>query len=145
MEKSWIIAGVVILVILVGAGFFIMNGSKTTVTVQNTPAQPEVAPSPAASIAKAGLTGDTTPIKVVDVLIQNFAFNPATITINAGDTVNWKNKDSANHQLASDSGNEIGSSVLATEGTYYHKFLTAGNYSYHCAIHSSMKGTVIVI
>ncbi|HTZ41834.1 MAG TPA: plastocyanin/azurin family copper-binding protein [Candidatus Omnitrophota bacterium] len=29
-------------------------------------------------------------------------------------------------------------------GTYSHTFAAAGTYSYHCSIHPSMKGTIIV-
>src|SRR5690349_11794567 len=45
-----------------------------------------------------------------NVAIVNFAFSPATVTINVGDTVIWTNQDSVNHTTTSntriwDSGN----------------------------------------
>ena len=82
--------------------------------------------------------------KTVSVAIQNFAFSPATLNINRGDTVIWTNKDSAPHTVTSDTGSEMGSSTLSTGGTYSHTFNTAGTFSYHCNIHASMKAKVIV-
>src|SRR3954447_3752369 len=38
------------------------------------------------------------------VTIQNFAFSPATIDINAGDTVTWTNRDSAPHTATGNGG-----------------------------------------
>ena len=75
------------------------------------------------------------------VTIQGFAFSPASITVNVGDTVIWENKDSVGHTITGtvwDSGN------LGSGKTYSRKFDTAGTYNYHCSIHSSMTGTVIV-
>lgn len=84
----------------------------------------------------------TTPIH--DIVIQNFAFSPLTITINKGDTVIWTNMDSTAHTVTSDSGSELSSSTFTKGGTYSHTFNTVGTFSYHCSIHTSMKGKVIV-
>ncbi|MDO8528533.1 MAG: cupredoxin family copper-binding protein [Nanoarchaeota archaeon] len=78
------------------------------------------------------------------VKISNFAFSPSTLTINVGGKVVWTNMDSAPHTVVSDSGNEISSSSLSNGGTYSHTFNTAGTYDYHCSIHPSMKGTIVV-
>lgn len=73
--------------------------------------------------------------------IQNFSFNPATLTVKMGDTVTWTNNDSANHQIKSDTFN---SAPLSNGQTYSFTFKTAGTYNYSCAIHPSMTGTIIV-
>jgi plastocyanin len=78
------------------------------------------------------------------VAISNFAFSPITITINAGDTVIWTNNDNAQHTVTSDNGGALNSATISNGGTYSHAFLTPGTYAYHCSIHASMKGTVIV-
>ncbi len=78
-----------------------------------------------------------------EVFIQGFAFTPVTITVTANTTITWTNKDTAPHTVTSDSG-VFGSATLGTNGTYSFKFTTAGNYPYHCAIHTTMTGTVIV-
>lgn len=76
-----------------------------------------------------------------DINIQNFSFNPATLTVKMGDTVTWTNNDSANHQIRSDMFN---SAPLSNGQTYSFTFKTAGTYNYSCAIHPSMTGTIIV-
>jgi plastocyanin len=77
------------------------------------------------------------------VTIKGFAFDPATVTIKVGETVNWTNQDSPNHTVVGDN-NEFKSGALATGATFSFKFETAGTYAYHCSIHPSMTGTVVV-
>jgi len=79
-----------------------------------------------------------------NITIQDFAFSPLTLTIHAGDTVVWTNQDAMGHTVTSDSGGELNSSTIPGGGTYSHTFAAAGTYSYHCSIHPSMKGTIIV-
>ncbi len=95
------------------------------------------------------VTNDTGPLpdspgKLHDVEIKNFAFNPSTLTIKAGETVVWTNMDSVEHGIVSDSGNELGSGVFKNGETYSHTFYVLGTYDYHCSVHTSMKGKIIV-
>jgi plastocyanin len=78
------------------------------------------------------------------VTISGFAFSPASITVPVGTTVTWTNKDAAPHTITSDDGTTFDSGNLANGATYSFTFTKAGTFAYHCAIHSSMKGTVIV-
>jgi amicyanin len=80
------------------------------------------------------------------IAIQNFAFEPATMTIKTGDTVTWTNKDGAPHTIVADSGSPVqfSSSQLSTGNSYSFTFTQAGSYTYHCSIHPSMKGTIVV-
>jgi plastocyanin len=119
--KQMLIVGLLIVV-------FAMSGCSTP----KTPDQPNPNPS----------TGNLG-IKM-DVEISGFAFNPSTVTAPKGATVIWTNKDSAPHTIVSDTGSEISSESLSTGNTYAHTFNTPGTYAYHCSIHPSMKGTVIV-
>ena len=77
------------------------------------------------------------------VTIQNFAFNPATLTVKAGTTVTWNNQDSTTHHVVSDTG-AFDSGNLANGQSYSFKFAKSGNYPYHCSIHPSMTGTIVV-
>jgi len=75
------------------------------------------------------------------VSIAGFAFHPGTITVQAGDTVTWTNSDGATHTATGsgfDTGNISGGSSASVT------FDTAGTFAYHCSIHSTMTGTVIV-
>lgn len=80
--------------------------------------------------------------KIVDVSINNFAFNPASVTISTGDTVRWTNKDSATHTVK---GSSFESGSIAQGNTYEFMFTGPGVYDYTCSIHPSMKGTVTVV
>jgi plastocyanin len=73
--------------------------------------------------------------------IQNFAFNPASLTISKGTTVTWTNNDSAPHQIKSTTFN---SSPLSQGQTFSFTFNDVGTFNYSCAIHPSMLGKIIV-
>jgi len=77
------------------------------------------------------------------VLIQGMAFDPATITVKAGTTIKWTNKDDVAHTVSSDSSVfESGSMSMGTSFSY--TFSTPGTFPYHCAPHPSMTATVVV-
>ena len=77
------------------------------------------------------------------VTLANFAFSPATLNIQVGTTVSWTNNDSTTHTVTSDSG-IFDSGNLAPNATFSYTFNTAGTFAYHCAIHTSMTGKVVV-
>ena len=85
----------------------------------------------------------TTPPGPNEVLISNYAFNPATLTIAANTTVTWTNKDGVGHTVTSDTG-VFESGTLNTNGTFSYTFTTPGSYPYHCTPHPYMTATVIV-
>ncbi len=78
------------------------------------------------------------------IIIQDFAFSPETITIKAGDTITWTNKDSAKHTVTSDTGDELASPLIGNGETFTHTFTTKGTYTYKCTPHPGMKGMVVV-
>jgi plastocyanin/predicted lipoprotein with Yx(FWY)xxD motif len=77
------------------------------------------------------------------VQIANFAFAPASLTVKVGATVTWTNADSTTHTVTADGGS-FDSGHLASGATFKHTFAKAGTYTYHCAIHASMTGTITV-
>ena len=77
------------------------------------------------------------------ISIVNFTFSPQTLTVSAGTTVTWTNNDSTTHRPISDTGVFDGGN-LAPNATFSFTFNTAGTFPYHCSIHPSMTGTVIV-
>lgn len=78
-----------------------------------------------------------------EVWIQGFAYTPSVISVTAGTTITWTNKDPVNHTVTSDTGLFDGA-LSPNGGTFSHTFTTAGTYSYHCSIHTNMTGTVKV-
>ncbi|AGM31285.1 amicyanin [Mycobacteroides abscessus] len=77
------------------------------------------------------------------VNIENFAFNPPTLTVPAGTTVTWTNKDEEPHNVVAEDG-AFRSPGMDARGTFSHQFTKAGTYTYVCGIHPFMKATVVV-
>jgi plastocyanin len=80
------------------------------------------------------------------IAIKNFAFDPSSLTVKSGTVVTWVNQDGAPHTIVSDSGSPaaFSSDSLSTGASYKFTFTLPGTYTYHCSIHPSMKGTIIV-
>lgn len=78
------------------------------------------------------------------ITIQNFAFTPKITTITVGSTVTWTNNDVTAHTITSNDSAFTSSTVLSPGRSYSYTFTSAGTYNYHCSIHTSMTGTVIV-
>jgi len=80
-------------------------------------------------------------------------FSPSTLAINVGDTVTWKNDDSAAHTVTSgsiDGGGPDGnfdSSLFMAGTTFKHTFNQAGEFEYFCMVHPwqyNGQGVIIV-
>jgi plastocyanin len=82
-----------------------------------------------------------TPVSSSNVMIHNFSFVPQIITVPKGTTVTWTNMDSTGHTVTS---NTVDSGPLGTGDTFSFTFNTPGTFSYHCSIHESMTGMIIV-
>lgn len=77
------------------------------------------------------------------VNIQNMAFSPSTLNVKVGTTVTWVNRDSTAHDVVSDTG-LFNSGNLNNGQSYSYTFNQAGSFPYHCGIHPSMTGTIVV-
>lgn len=77
------------------------------------------------------------------VSIKNYAFSAATVTVASGTTVTWTNNDAVTHTVTADDGS-FDSGNIAPGATFSHKFSTAATVNYHCNIHTTMKGSVVV-
>jgi len=80
----------------------------------------------------------------VDITVSNFSFSPSTITIPAGTTVVWTNKDGAPHDVLSETAGVFDSGLLQQNASFSYTFTKSGAFSYHCVPHPSMKGTIFV-
>ena len=78
------------------------------------------------------------------VLIQNFHFKPAKITIKRGMKVRWINKDRMTHTATANNGKSFDSGHLSKGESYTHTFKSVGTKKYHCEIHPFMRGRVVV-
>ena len=74
-----------------------------------------------------------------------YHFGPAKVFVNVGGRVTWSNGSDAPHTVTSDSGTELSSPTLGAGATFSHTFSATGTFTYHCSIHTYMKGTVVVL
>jgi len=78
------------------------------------------------------------------VSIDNFTFTPKTLTVKAGTTVSWTNKDDIPHGIGSADNAFKKSRALDTDDSFSFTFATPGTYQYFCYLHPHMTGTVVV-
>jgi amicyanin len=93
---------------------------------------------------KAAETTAAPAANTVQVNIFNYKFDPATVTITVGTTVNWTNKDEVPHTVASSDKSFKGSAGLDTGDSYSYTFDKPGTYKYYCTLHPFMTGTIVV-
>jgi plastocyanin len=79
-----------------------------------------------------------------DVDIEGNAFDPATLTIQVGDTVRWTNQDGIAHTATSDDGTTFDTGSLSTDESESWTATQEGTFSYHCSFHGLMTGTITV-
>lgn len=94
-----------------------------------------------ASPIPASSTVDASPAAVVDT--KNYAYAPDPVTIKTGETVLFKNSDAVAHTVAADDAS-FDSGEMAANASWSHTFAKAGTFTYYCAYHRYMRGTVIV-
>jgi plastocyanin len=79
--------------------------------------------------------------RTAEVKIDNFSFNPGSLTVPIGAQVTWINNDDIPHTVVS-TKNLFKSSVLDTGEKFAHVFEAPGEYPYYCSIHPKMTGTL---
>lgn len=77
----------------------------------------------------------------VTIKSEGTTWNPAEVTVKAGDIVEWSIDGSIVHDLK---GDEAVSHKAGSKFTVSHTYAKAGTYSYQCSIHAGMTGTVTV-
>ncbi|MDM4141614.1 MULTISPECIES: cupredoxin family copper-binding protein [Mycobacterium] len=120
-------------VVVPAVAALLLAGCSQSRPVATTPA-PTTEPS---------ITAPAAPVRGNQVTIDGFAFQPASLTVTAGTTVTWTNRDEEPHTVAASDGS-FHSPGMGTGATFTHTFATAGNFDYVCSIHPMMRGTVVV-
>ncbi len=88
------------------------------------------------------------------VTVADYSFTPNALTVKVGTTVTWTNTGAASHTVSADDGTWGGGPLQGTGGgmyggggaggSYARTFSAAGTFTYHCAIHPTMTGSVTV-
>ena len=123
--KKIIWLGLVLITMLAASGCGLSGNSQTSL--------PRTTPTAAQPAASQNNTNA--------IIIKNFSFNPATLTIKKDATVAWINNDLAPHQIKSATFN---SGVLNKGQIFSFTFSDAGTFNYSCSIHPAMTGEIIV-
>jgi plastocyanin len=139
MNRNALIAIVVVVILAVG-GWAIYDhgksnnnssyGNNSTTTQTNTSNPPPSSNQPTEGA----------------ITIKNMMFTPSQITVAKGGTVTWTNNDTTAHKVVDDLSNVGGpnSGDIAPGATYSFTFNKTGSFQYHCSIHPSMRGTIVV-
>lgn len=77
------------------------------------------------------------------VTIKLVMYTPATVTVNRGDTIVWKNEDPVPHTVTADHG-AFDSGSIAPGQSWRYVPRRAGDYAYHCTLHPNMHGQLHV-
>jgi plastocyanin len=159
-----------LLAIVVGASLALAacSGAASTAAPASAPASasapaPVASPSAEASIAapvasaaastkpgggRYGSGGASSPTPAASapagnaVTVVDFGFNPDAIKVKVGTAVTWTNTG-VTHTVTADKG-LFDSGMFKSGETFSFTFAKGGTFTYHCAIHSSMRGTVTV-
>lgn len=98
--------------------------------------------SPAAPATPAPAGGASAAIEM-----QDFAFTKTSLDIAKGTTVTWTNKDGTTHTVSSGTPPTTDGKFdgqVAPGTTFSFTFNDAGTFTFFCAIHNSMTGTITV-
>jgi plastocyanin len=88
---------------------------------------------------------DSTSSKQNRIEIKDFAFNPQTITVKAGEKVTWINRDEEPHTVVSVEKQFKKSTALDTDQEFTITAGAPGTYTYFCSVHPKMTGTIVVV
>jgi len=75
--------------------------------------------------------------------VRDFSFQPGVLKAKPGAKVTWINRDAVAHTVTADNGS-FASGNLQPGGSFSFTFTRPGTYAYHCSIHPSMHGSVVV-
>lgn len=79
----------------------------------------------------------------VFVTVRDTFFTPDTIHVGAGLPVRWTNEGALLHSVVADSG-AFSSGLLQHSAWFEVRFDSTGTFGYHCSVHPTMVGTVVV-
>jgi len=97
----------------------------------------------AAGVALLALAAPRARANQAAVTIDNFTFTPPTLSVPRRTTVTWTNRDDSPH-LVLIPGAKARSPALDTGQSYSFTFGQAGTFDYYCAMHPTMKGSIVV-
>jgi len=77
-----------------------------------------------------------------EVIIKNFRFQPAQLSVRPGESIEFKNEDIYAHTVTADDGS-FDSGLIQPGSTWKLTVAKAGTVAYHCTPHPNMKATLV--
>ncbi|ACU72852.1 blue (type 1) copper domain protein [Catenulispora acidiphila DSM 44928] len=126
--------------------------SSTASTGNSQPTTPPSSPTTPSTTGPASPSAPSTttapsqaPTTAAQIVIDNFAFSPANLTVHPGQSITVVNHDSTTHTLTAGSGGAFDTGAINPgKSATITAPATAGTYPYVCSIHASMHGTLTV-
>lgn len=82
---------------------------------------------------------------LVEIRIEGYKFIPSEVSVRAGDSVRWINREKrTSHSVVFPAEGGLESERLFPEESWERRFEKAGRYEYHCGPHPEMKGLIVV-
>ena len=128
-----------LLLLLAAAGLTACGGDDDPAVADAT----EEGSSPSASASDEPDAGEPADGSGSALTIAGFAFDPDALEVTAGTAVTVTNDDAAPHTWTADDGS-FDSGQLGQGDAFDHTFDSAGEFTFHCEIHPTMKGTITV-
>lgn len=121
---------------LIAAGAAISFGVFTACFSDHSPIEPD--------LADCNLPIDGDVVGSTVVVVRDYEFVPASVTVAAGTRVTWVNCGPNEVHTSTADGGQWDSGSLAPGQVYTRTFGQAGDFAYHCTPHPFMEGTVVV-
>ena len=94
------------------------------------------------AVLAVGACGSKKPAaKILHVDIRGMKFEPDSLAVAVGDTVEWTNDDLVPHSVTSSS---FDSKAIAPHATWSYVARTGGDFAYNCTFHPMMVAAIIV-
>ena len=133
-----------------GAIIFLLNYSpKSMITMKKTRLNivliAAVLFAPIYSCSKAeDFTGQGGLLPTHYITIKDSSFSPIVLTVATGSSITFVNSTDNEHSIVSDDSATILSGTILHKTSFYYKKDTVGTFYYHCGMHPTVKGTIIL-
>ncbi len=88
----------------------------------------------------------TEPVDAATVVAASVGGNKwGAVTAKVDDVITWTNSDGVPHRVELDDGScKMSANIAGGGGTKSLVFTQAGSFPFHCGVHASMKGTIVI-
>ena len=93
-------------------------------------------------VAAVSMTAESSKPKTHTVYIENMRFDPEELTVEAGDTIIWVNKDLVPHTATSAKAGVFDSDLIESGKSWQYTVEGKGYVDYICTFHPGMKGVL---